>query len=728
MITWRPFLSVVLVAALVPGALAATPPPSEKVREMSLEELLEWRVTTASRTEEKAVDAPGTVYVVSSQDIRMRGYSTLMDVLRDLPGMETVEYYYSEQGSLVPVRGVVGNNKIVLLINGMRVNPPGGEELMIRSDVSIRSAEQIEIVYGPGSTLYGQDAISAVINIKTQQAGDKTEVQPLASYGKYNAREGFTSFSTRLRRDTDAPISVTGFASYKASDLSNFRTEFPDWWANYQRILPSLGRDPNADPVRGDLGYSAFGRLESKNASVQAWFRESQRSSAEGSGEGGSNPVLYFIQEAKWRDRQMVVEGQHALEFGKNVTLHSTLTFNRYEVDPVSRYVFPIPPSLFLRDFKYGLGTGAQLEEKLDYTVSDKTRLVFGLVAGNYDIIAKASVLDGADPHGDIGAQAGTLTYYTRANDPSSAVGIQRAENLQYQQYGAYAEGSHRFSNRLRAIAGLRVDGSTRYDGVPFSPRAALIYSAGEKLTLKYIFSRAYVAPAPYFGHNVYDNGVQISGGNSNLQPEKALSNEVNLTWQTKKLMLSASGFYNHQSNLLITNQSENPETVVPGTIFADLAGTQPRRLTRSVNLGNSNAPGLDLAMRYSSGHVSMWGSYSYVDFKRDLQGRKSGLENISHHNVRLGGTWSPMSKLSITPSLVFRSKPENLGPTYQSIGVSLDHPYEVNLNVLFAPTSKIDLFATARNVTNNHYALRGVAGPALQEPFAVVAGVRLGL
>src|SRR5581483_3124426 len=81
-------------------AVADTTPPRESVRELSLEDLLNWRVTTASRIEEKAAEAPGTVYVISKQDIRARGYSTLMDVLKDLPGMETVEYYYSEQGSL----------------------------------------------------------------------------------------------------------------------------------------------------------------------------------------------------------------------------------------------------------------------------------------------------------------------------------------------------------------------------------------------------------------------------------------------------------------------------------------------------------------------------------------------------------------------------------------------------------------------------------------------------
>ena len=100
----------------------------------------------------------------------------------------------------------------------------------------------------------------------------------------------------------------------------------------------------------------------------------------------------------------------------------------------------------------------------------------------------------------------------------------------------------------------------------PVSPRAALVYNGlGGKLALKYIFSMAYVAPAPYFGQNVFDNGVQISGPNPDLKPEKATSNEINATFKTSKLLVSASGYYNYQSNLLVTAQSELPETIAEG-------------------------------------------------------------------------------------------------------------------------------------------------------------------
>src|SRR5262249_10978028 len=155
-------------------------------------------------------------------------------------------------------------------------------------------------------------------------------------------------------------------------------SEYPDWYQRYLPILNQTGR-PNVDPVRWDSGFNAFVRAEAKNASVQAWYRESSRSTGEGSGEGGTTPGLYFVDEAKWHDRSLVVEGQHALELSDKLTLHSILTFNRFEIAPDSRYVFPSggtgANALFLMDYKYGVGTGATLEEKFDYVFDDATRV-----------------------------------------------------------------------------------------------------------------------------------------------------------------------------------------------------------------------------------------------------------------------------------------------------------------------------------------------------------------
>jgi hypothetical protein len=93
---------------------------------------------------------------------------------------------------------------------------------------------------------------------------------------------------------------------------------------------------------------------------------------------------------------------------------------------------------------------------------------------------------------------------------------------------------------------------------------------------------------------------------------------------------------------------------------------------------------------------------------------------------VRAGFTLSLLGKIMITPSLVLRSTPANLTATYDVPGVKMKTPYEVNFNALYSPIKYVDVFVTMRNITNNKYALRGVSGPALQEPIWGIAGVRL--
>ena len=117
----------------------------------------------------------------------------------------------------------------------------------------------------------------------------------------------------------------------------------------------------------------------------------------------------------------------------------------------------------------------------------------------------------------------------------------------------------------------------------------------------------------------MFGNSEQISQPNPDLQPERATSNELNATWQDGRVLASASAYYNRQSNLLITAQSEIPETTVTETVFVDLAGTQTRRLTQSINLGTSNSLGFDLFSRLNLNPVSAWASYSFVNFSRTV-------------------------------------------------------------------------------------------------------------
>ncbi len=271
---------------------------TESFLEMSFEELFNVTVSTSSRRLEPISKAPATVHIITQQQIHARGYTVLTDLLKDLPGIEVIEHGFSEWGGNISVRGVTGNNKVILLVDGMRVNPPGGENLPIKADLSVRCAKQVEVNYGPSSTLYGQDAMNLVINIV--HANEKQRENTVAlTLGENEFVEAFTALH----------------------------------WSS-----------TGSQNLYGDLSTDQQNHL-------RFWYRESERSSSE----GGYAGILHYVDEAVWKDRGLVVQGEHCFILSANTTLNSLITYNRYEIDPNSRYVFIAGDELYLNDYKYGV-------------------------------------------------------------------------------------------------------------------------------------------------------------------------------------------------------------------------------------------------------------------------------------------------------------------------------------------------------------------------------------
>lgn len=706
--------------AAVAGTVAGTALAGvEELKKLSPEELMSvdvQTVTTASKMAEKETVAPATVIVITARDIRLRGYATLVDVLRDLPGMETIPYYFSEFGTQVPVRGVQGNNKIIVLVNGMRVNPPGGENFPFRSDFSVRAAERIEVIYGPGSTLYGQDAISAVINVITKKPGTEASGEALVAAGLNDERDVYGSFGGAL--DRDGHLRLSGYVQYHESDLTRLDKEYPDWWRPYRELAEPRGG--GATPWRRDHGLNAFGRVDLwENSSIQAWHRESYRTSSE-----GAYPPAY-IDEARWEDASTVVEGRNTANLADAVKLDSSVVYNHYEIDPSSRYVFDVPgldDAWFLDDYKYGIGESFSIEETARWQINDALSLVGGAMAAKYNIVPKATIPGGADTDGNIDAQGGAFSY-TVPGDPSPR-SIPRVSRSTYETYAGYAEFGWQILRPLKLIAGTRVTHDTRFDDNPFTPRAALVYDITDELTAKYIYTRAYVAPAPYFASAVYDNGELLATSNPDLNPEKSETHEVNLGFHRKNLSLGASGYFGRQHDLITVSDQALAQNIVEPVVYLNGDPAQPRTLVQTANGGDSESKGFDLYGRATMGPVSTWFSYSFVDFEEENDGLTWDLVGASMHNGRLGATWAVTDKLFLTPAFVIRSTPEYVDGG--ELEDELETPWQLDLYALYSLQEHVDLFVNLRNVTDHHYALSGLIAQAVpQETFNGEAGIR---
>ncbi|HEY4875863.1 MAG TPA: TonB-dependent receptor plug domain-containing protein, partial [Puia sp.] len=164
---------------------------SAKLDELSLKDLLNVKITTASKTSQESDKAAATVIVITAEQIKIRGYQSLLDVLQDLPDMKVDDKLYTLALNNFTMRGIPGQDKFILLLDGVRISSPTNEAMPIFENYPVNLAQQIEVVYGPGSALYGADAVSGVINIITKKDLSRKNIlidasSAVGTYGQTN--------------------------------------------------------------------------------------------------------------------------------------------------------------------------------------------------------------------------------------------------------------------------------------------------------------------------------------------------------------------------------------------------------------------------------------------------------------------------------------------------------------------------------------------------------------
>jgi len=228
------------IAAALYGALAcaylfASPaaarvgPSTETLKSLSLEELMNVDVSTASRRSERAFETPAAVYVITRDEIRRSEVRSIPEALRLAPGVEVARV--SSHTWAITLRGFNGNlsNKLLVLIDGRSVYSPlyAGVFWDVQ-DYPLEDVERIEVVGGPGGTLWGANAVNGVVNIITRSASTSAGAFFEAGGGDEERVFGTARFG--------GPISANGHArgylKFSERDGTQPRTTEPsvdDW-------------------------------------------------------------------------------------------------------------------------------------------------------------------------------------------------------------------------------------------------------------------------------------------------------------------------------------------------------------------------------------------------------------------------------------------------------------------------------------------------------------------
>ena len=192
---------VLLIAAFLATGTAAAQVKTADLANATLEELMNIPVTTATRASETLANAPARMQVITEEQIRTRGYRSLMELLEDLPDFKVDLAGDQDYPTELTVQGTRGASRVIVLLDGIRVSSPTNEPLPILANYPVHAAKQVEIVYGPASAVYGADAFSGVVNIISRNGKESPGLTVSTAGGQHGLYNQSASYGTRLGKN-----------------------------------------------------------------------------------------------------------------------------------------------------------------------------------------------------------------------------------------------------------------------------------------------------------------------------------------------------------------------------------------------------------------------------------------------------------------------------------------------------------------------------------------------
>ncbi len=615
---------------------------TSKLFDMSLKELLNVEVSTSSRSKQMAREASARVSVITARMIKEKGYHDLLDLLRDNSFFQIQsEHGHWTKGAIVNLRGHrsgdAGNNKVLLLIDGVKVSDDaGGGLFMGLNSIPLLSVKQVEIVYGPNSTLYGRDAYAGMINIITSR-----EERAFArfQYGTFNSQKAAGGV---IRNFTDDLSGRLVYYSYKSDEQDP--TGISESYINRH----IFSRHPYTEVFyRGSSHRVIDAGLNYKFLSARYMLFD-----IEGSETYGSNPDWYVAEystQSKQQNHIFSLTGEKKI--GDNFEVSGYYNYKLNEFDPSTANLYTgdlnrqgepgqggpnhLIDSLYAyggRKYYYFRTKAHKAGIKAEYAISPNFRNITGI---DYNYVSGIPVIS----EGKGGAPF--ITDEQKENWEHS-----------FSNTGLYTEFRLHLTENIKFTAGGRYDLNTNYSNT-FMPRLALIFHKDEHL-LKAIFSKGYLQPSitqVYFESITTFSWIKP---NEALYPEKISSYELDWTYTRENLQFGVNLFYNDLQDAIM-------ESVHIGdSAYVNINGESIYvPVLQSMNVSSGRRWGGNLGIRGKIGEgLQADINYSFLDGYDEISGTRTDVEDnlVSNHKITGGILWNP-GKISVYSGFIWFSK-----------------------------------------------------------------------
>jgi outer membrane receptor protein involved in Fe transport len=297
---------------------------------LSLEDLINTPVVTASRQAETRSQTPAHIMVITREQIRQRRYRNLADLMEDLPGVDFMRGTKSSAYNNFAVHGYSGSNKLLVMLDGVRVGHPAGGNFPIAENFALYQAKQVEVLYGPAAALYGADAVAGVINIITDKASQAPGASIILTGGNFGSRDA--SFTANIKNDNKLALSMGGH--WQESDRAPLDKYYP---ADFPKVdAGSILAADREDYVGNIDSHSLFARLDVGDDLTFGYYRNYFRSLTS---TGDTSATALYREDAFWDTTTDTVYGKYRFQLSPRLSGELVLDYSQQEIDPESKYV-----------------------------------------------------------------------------------------------------------------------------------------------------------------------------------------------------------------------------------------------------------------------------------------------------------------------------------------------------------------------------------------------------
>jgi iron complex outermembrane receptor protein len=340
-VAWSCLMLTAAPVAAAEGAPAKL--GASDLMELSIEDLMSIEVTSLARKPKKLSDTSAAVFVITQDDIRRSGITSIPEALRLAPGIQVAKL--SQSRWAISARGFNSRfaNKLLVMIDGRTLYSPTTNGVFWElQDVVLEDIDRIEVIRGPGGSLWGANAVNGVINILTKKARD---TQGIMASGLVGTQEsgGTLRYGGTIGQDLQYRV----YGKYRNFDTSFHPLGAHDDWRSGQSGFRMDWDASTQDTftVQGDYFVSEAGQQFMVPTLTPPTFTRTQN---------GDTAMTHANVLARWK-RQLGEGSDLALQFYWHKTNFNDLVYkdrvNTYDLDFQHR--FPLVPG---QEIVWGLG------------------------------------------------------------------------------------------------------------------------------------------------------------------------------------------------------------------------------------------------------------------------------------------------------------------------------------------------------------------------------------